>query len=142
MSTPVKITDGSGTETQAKVTVAGQLVTGPFSYDQVSSVTLGVDDTAVNFYPPVAGQQFVITTILLTANKNVTTDCTVVIYEADSPTDTVPDKTILNVEMLKNTSRDITGLNLLITSGKFINGKTDDDDVFATIMGYYIPRLE
>jgi len=141
MSAPVQIKDGSGSGTNAKVTPIGQVVTAPYAYDDVSTKTLDVDDTAVNFYLPKAGQQFVVTTILLTANKNVTTDCTVVIYEADDPTETTVTKTILNIEMLKNTSRDITGMNLLVSKGKFVNGKTDDDDVFCTIMGYYIPEL-
>ena len=32
-------------------------------------------------------------------------------------------------------------LNILVNEGRFIIAKTDDDDVFLTIMGYYIPAL-
>ena len=136
------IVDGSGSKVRTKVTSIGQVVTAPYSYDEVSAGTLDVDNTAVNFFGPKVGQQFVLTTILLTANKNVTTDCTVDIYEATTATATVVTKSIVNIEMLKNTGRDITGLNLLISEGSYINGKTDDDDVFVTLMGYYIPKIE
>jgi len=137
-----QIVDGTGTTVKTKVTSIGQVVTAPYSYDEVSAGTLDVDNTAVNFFGPKTGQQFVLTVILLTANKNVTTDCTVDIYAAATATATAITKSILNVEMLKNTSRDITGLNLVVAEGLYINGKTDDDDVFVTIMGYYIPKIE
>ena len=69
------------------------------------------------------------------------TDTTVVIYEATTASTATVSKTILNVEMLKNSYRDITGLNLLITAGRYVNGKCDDDDVFVTLMGYYVPKI-
>ena len=36
----------------------------------------------------------------------------------------------------------LTGLNLLVNGGKYVNGKTSDDDIHMTIMGYYIPELD
>jgi len=122
-----------------KVTALGQLVAGPFDYDEVSAITLDVANTAVNIFGPLVQKRFVVTAILLTANKNVTTDCSVEIYESDGPTSTTVDKSILNIEMLKNSDRDITGLNFRLTEGVYLNGKTDDDDVFVTVMGYYVP---
>ncbi len=40
--------------------------------------------------------------------------------------------------MLKQSARDLIGLNIIITEGSWVNGVTDDDDVFATVAGYYI----
>jgi len=40
--------------------------------------------------------------------------------------------------MPKNTTRDITGLNLLTSPGVWINIKTNDDIIYVTLMGYYI----
>ena len=34
-----------------------------------------------------------------------------------------------------------TPLHILVNSGKFINAKTDNDDVHLTLMGYYIEEL-
>jgi len=135
---PVRIT---GTNTDVHVTKAGQLVTAPFAYDEVVAITLDVDDQAYNFYKPVVDKQFVLTGILLTADSNVTGSALIDIYEGTTVSDTVISKAILHVEILKNGSRDITGLNIIVSSGLYVNAKTDDDDVFVTIMGYYIPKV-
>ena len=141
MTGPVHIIDGSGSKKRVGVTKIGQLVVGAFAYDEVVAKTSTVDDTAVNFYGPKVGEQFVITTILLTADSNVVGSSVIDVYEASSATSTVVDKSILFIDLLKNNFRDIIGLNLLITEGKYINLKADDSDVSATIMGYYVPKI-
>jgi len=130
---------GNGSE--AGVSQIGQLIVAPFAYDEVVAKTATVDDTAVNFYPPIVGKQFVITTILLTADSNVVGSSVIDVYETSSKTSLIVDKSILFIDLLKNGFRDIIGLNLLVTSGKFLNLKADDSDVSATIMGYYIPKM-
>lgn len=142
MSTPVQIVDGNGTKKKATVTNAGQLVVGPVAYNDISNRTMGTDNTAVNFFGPRAGEQFVINSIILYANRNVgVNDATVVIYEATSATETTVAKTLFTTEMVKQVGRNFDNLNLLVNQGVYINGKTDDDDVFGTILGYYIPVL-
>ena len=136
------ISDGGGNRVKASVTKNGQLVVGPYAYDEVSSQSLATDNVAVNFFGPKAGFQFVLTTILLNAKKTVTTDGLVEIYEATSSTSAVVAKSILAIEMLTNSVRDITGLNLLVSEGVYINGKTDDNVVNGTLMGYYIPVID
>jgi len=141
MSLPIQIQSSNGQGFGAVVTKNGQLVTAPLAYDEVKTVSLNVDDAGFTFYVPRAGEQFVITVILLTADKNVTTDCIVEIFEATAENSNTVDKSILLIEMLKNTGRDITGLNFLVSEGVYVNGKTDDNNVSATIMGYYITKL-
>jgi hypothetical protein len=143
MSLPTVIVDGGGGTNQAAcVNEIGELVTGRFDYDTVSNQTMETANTAVNFFGPLAGMQFVITSILIYANKNVGAgDATVTIYEATGATETAISRTIFTAEMVKQTRADFIGINLLINEGVFINGVTDDDDVFATVMGYYIPKL-
>jgi len=138
---PVRIIGGSS---EVNVSQIGQLITAPFAYDLVVSKTLDTDNVAVNFYKPRVGFQFVVTGLLITADKNVTQDCIVDVYPANSETDTVVPSTtgILHIEMLKNGSRDILGLNIVAGEGVYINSKTDDNNVFVTIMGYYIPALK
>lgn len=139
MSATFQIIGGSGAT--AKITKSGELVVAPLSYDEVANQTLDSANTAENFFTPKSQQQFVITTILLNADKSVTTDVIVDVYEADSLTSITIDKAILHVEILKNGQRDITGLHLLINTGVFINAKADDANVNITIMGYYIKKL-
>ena len=139
MSIPVRIEDGGN---QAKISQIGGLVTAPYDYDTVVAKTSAVDDTAVNFYPPLPNKQFVVTSVLLTADSNVVGSSVIDVYEATSLSDTVIEKSILHIDLLKNEHRDIIGLNLLITAGKYLNLKADDSDVSATIMGYYIPKLK
>ncbi len=142
IDTEIEGVDIHGVKTTVKVTRLGQLVTGSLKYDEVVALTADVINTGYNFYLPKAHQQFVVTTILLTADSNVTGSTLIDIYEASAVDSITIDKSILHVEILKNGSRDIIGLNLLIAEGKYLNVKVDDDDVFVTIMGYYVPAFE
>lgn len=139
MSTPAVIQDANSGN-RAIVTRYGQLVTSPVDYSTPVAKTLDVINTAYNFIEPTMDQSIVITDIILTANKNVGAgDATVTIYEADSIDTTTSTKDILNLEMIKQSNLVLTGLNLIITEGFFVNAKTDDDDVFVTIMFYRVP---
>ena len=136
------IKDGRGTGNKAKVTSQGQLVVAPLDFSSAYAVTASVINTAYNFVGPIAAKQFVITDLLLYADKNVGAgDASIQVYEASSSTSTTEDKTIINIEMLKQTSRDINGMNLIVSKGKWVNIKTNDNNVYATLMGYYIDAL-
>jgi hypothetical protein len=102
--------------------------------------TFATAATAYNFVPPIQNQFFVITAIILQANKNVnaTTGQVVDIYEGTNATSTTIDKKLVEVEMIKNDRIILTGLNIKMNEGKFLNGKTEDDDVLATVAGYYV----
>ena len=135
----VRIVGNNGNTTAVAPT--GELITGPLDFDTPMFQNMDIADQAYNFFPPKIGKQFVVRAIIMTANKNVTTDCTVDIYESSAEDSTIIVKSILQLEMLKNTVFSSTPLNILITEGLWLNGKTDDDDVFATLTGYYIPRI-
>jgi hypothetical protein len=126
----------------ARVTEFGQLVTSPIAYSTPVAQILTVVDTAYNFIEPEANHQIVITDIILTADKNVgASGASVQIYCADSidSTTVLTDGGVLDIEMLKNTSRDLIGLNFLVTEGFWINAKTDDNNVQLTIGYYRVP---
>lgn len=137
----VNIEDGSGTSSKVKVTKQGQLVVGELFFNDVSSQTLDVINTAYNFAVGKSGQNFIVTGVLIYANKNVGVgDATLDIYEAADATSTTIDKTILTLEVPQKVYVPfLDNLNLKITEGKFLNAKTDDDDIFLTIFGYYAP---
>jgi len=140
MSVPTKLVDPK-TGIAANVTEYGQLVVAPVDYSVPSAVTMGTVNTAYNFISPNAGHGIVITDIILTANKNVgANDAAVDIYMADADDTLTISTGILSLEMLKKTTISLTGLNMLVPEGFWVNGKTDDDDVFVTIMYYYVPK--
>ncbi len=144
MSTPVEIIDGrGGTGDHAKVSSIGQLITAPFAYSLSQFNELAEDNTAYNFYPPIAGKQFVITGIRARADRDVSTtvDAIVIVYEASSLTSTTVDKTLHQEALVRGEAVPLLPLNSLVNPGKFINAKTTDDDIHMTIWGYYIPVL-
>lgn len=139
MAIDIHIAAGNGKQNLAGVSPRGQLYTAPLDYSTAYNATADVANTAANLLVPKTGKQFVITSIHLYANKNVGAgDATVVLYEATSSSTATVTKTIFTVEMPKYSYRDLTGLNLIVTEGVWVNIKTDDDDVFATVLGYYI----
>ena len=135
------IQDGLGRGHIATVTHTGQLVVGSYAFDSVKQLTLDTAAAGYTFFKPKSGQQFVLTGVILTADKNVSTDCIVNVYEATTEDSATIETSIFQFEILKNGDRQLTGLNVLINEGKFLTAKTDDDDVYATLMGYYIPKV-
>jgi hypothetical protein len=135
-----KVVDGTGKGFNAKVSKWGIQATGPIDFSVSYSVEAAVINTAYNFVAPVTNHQFVVTSILLYANKGVGAgDATVEIYEAEAIDTVTVDRAILTTEMLKNTSRDLLNINMIVSPGKWLNIKTDDNTIFATILGYYVP---
>ena len=124
----------------ASVTQYGQLIVAPVDYSSLTQENLTVVDTAYVFVTPLAGHSIVVTDLLISTDKNVGVNgASLQIYtasEADSVTITGG---VLDVEMLKNTNRDLTGLNVLITEGLWLLAKTDDNNVNITIAYYYVP---
>jgi len=144
MPAPMHITgDHSGGLVAAIVTKIGQLVTAPYAYDETVFFELNLVNTAYSYYAPKNGKQFVITGIVAFADKEISnaSDTNIIVYEAASNTTTTVDKKLLHFGLAQNSTISITPLNILVSKGKFVNAKTDDDDIHMTIMGYYIPKL-
>ena len=136
----VNLKDGRGTNNLAKVSEYGQLVTSPLEYSEPYTASLDSTGTAFTIAVPKVGHRFIITDIILDAGKDVSasTAGTIVLYEGDSVDDTTGSKTILTVEMLKNTDRTITGLNMIVSEGVWLSMKTSDATISATVLGYYL----
>lgn len=140
MSLKIELKDGHGGGYTQKVSRWGIAATGPIDFSVSYPVTASVINTAYNFVGPQAGKQFIVTDIMLYANKNVgANDATVEIYEADAIDTTTVYRSVLVTEMLKQTNRDFIGLNLLVSQGKWLNIKTDDATIYASVLGYYVP---
>lgn len=143
MSVPAQLVDGRGTNNLACVSSNGQLITAPFKYDESKFVELDTINTAYNFYKAKAGEQFVITLIRAKADRDVsaTADATVVIYEATASGTTTVSKILHQEAMIRGESITLR-TNLLVSEGFFVNAKTTDDDIYITIMGYYVPTVQ
>lgn len=138
---PVTLTDGKH---GARFTKSGELVTASISYDSTEFRELSITNTAYNFYEPKGNKQFIVTAILAFGDKQVgsSTNATVIIYEASSADSIVAEKVLIQFEIGQNQSLPFTALRLKTSEGKFINAKTDDDDVHMTIMGYFIQAID
>ena len=139
MPLPVRIEDPE-TGKVAKVTSQGQLITGNLTFSSSTQATLAVANTPVKIVTPRAGKIIIITDIILYANRNVgVNDASVQLYESESEAvaKVSTDNVLLNQEIAKQTSLVLTGLNWKVAEGKFLNGVTDDDDVFVNLGCYY-----
>ncbi len=140
MSLVTRIVD-SLSNNSAKVTKFGQLVVSPIDYSVPSAREMITINTAFNFVTPTQDQQIVITDIVVSADRNVSanTPADVEIYEADSVDSLVPSDSIIRTQLLRATNIALTGLNLIVGEGKWLNAKTDDAGILLTIMFYKVP---
>ena len=138
MAIGIKIKDGRGSENEACVTSRGEMATNDIEYSVVYFVDADVISTAYNFVPPIAGKRFVIKYITLSGDKDIGTNgSTVEIYEATSPTSTVIEKQLLRIVLPEKTNF-TKPANTIVSEGVWVNIKHNDDDVFATLEGYYV----
>ena len=138
MTAPVRIVDPL-TGTAAKVTDFGQLVTSPIDYSVSSQVVAAVADLPYNMVGPENGRSIIVTAIILTANKDVgVNDATVTLYSA-STAEATTGEDILQLELERNGKLVLTGLNLKVERGLFLNVKTNDSTVYATVLYYRVP---
>jgi len=139
MAAPVYIVDPK-TGNKATVSEFGQLTISPVDYSTPVQEKLDVINTAFTMIEPVDGKLIIITDILLTANKSVgVNDATVSIYTSTVKGDLVAAGNIIELEMQQKSSLPITGINTKIDAGLYVNAKTDDNDIFVTIMYYRVP---
>lgn len=138
MATEMAIVGGGTNQRTALVSNSGELLTRPFAYSDPKFQDMDVAATAYNFFAPKVGEQLVITDIVAFADRDVTTQTQLDIYEADSTSSTTIDKQILRLDIAKLTESPHHGLLWLVSEGKFVNAKHDDDDIFLTIAGYFV----
>ena len=118
----------------AGVDPEGALTTNQPTASMPFGATLSVVDTAYNFFRPVRGQSYEVTSIIIGSDKDIGPDgAIVVIYEATSAASLVATKTLLSMQILRNTVVPLTGLHWAVTEGWFINVKTNDATVYVTI---------
>ncbi len=140
MSTPTVIKDNNSGNT-AKVSKFGQLIVASLDYSTPISDSLDVIDTAFNFVRPQQDHSVVITDIVVSADNSVSNvvPAEVEIYEATTADTTTIDTGIVSPRVVRADNLALNGLNLLVPEGKFVNAKTNDNNVLVTIMFYRVP---
>ena len=125
----------------AKVSQFGQLAVGPLSDSQFYLGTATVANTAVNVVPPLASKQFVITALIISANRDVGANGAIVdVFESTiSSTSAVISREIIQEELAKQTRLVLTNIQIIVSPGVWVNVKTDDNIVRCNIAGYYVP---
>ena len=125
----------------AKVTKFGQLVVAPLQFSTPKSDNLNVIDTAFNFIEPEQDHSIVITDIIISADNSVsnTAPAEIEIYEAAAFDTTTIDVGIVSPRLTRADNLALNGLNLIVPEGKFVNAKTNDNNVLVTIMFYRVP---
>lgn len=140
MSAPVNI-KGDRTGQVAKVTRFGQLVVAPIQYSTPVTQEMDTINTAFNYIAPIQGSSIVITDIFVSADNMVSNvvPAEIEIYTAESGDTITVLNSILQPRVVRSGNVPLTGLNLLIGEGVWVNAKTNDDNVLLTIMFYRIP---
>ena len=136
----VNLIGGNAEHIPAGTTRNGELLVSPFAPSEGTFQDMAVDNQAYNFVLPEPGERFIITGLIVSTDRNVGINGAVVqFYEASSADTGSIDKVILRLDLPKNTPFVITGAHFAVTEGKFVNGKTDDNNALATIFGYQVP---
>lgn len=140
MAAPIAIVDSKDGVT-ARVTRFGQLVVAPLAYSEPIAQELDATDTAFNFLAPESGKNIVITDIIVSTGQLVspTDPAEIEIYEADADDSLDILQGIVSPRLVRAGSLVLTGLNLLVPEGRWVNAKTDDASIFITIMFYRVP---
>jgi hypothetical protein len=140
MAAKVVIMDGAnGTGQYAGVTPIGELIVAGFGTLTNKSVfqTMASANAAFNFFGPIAGQEFVITSIILDGPA-----ANISIYEAASTSTITIDRLVYKINLRAATTISIPfsfGGFLSVSEGEYLNALTDTATVNMNIIGYYSP---
>ena len=139
MTLDVNISDGSGSgRHKARVTHNGELIVRDAAkFSTAIRTILDGTGTAFNITPPKAGSNYIVTGLLVNADKSVTATAVVEIYESSSATSTIQDKGVITIDVTKNTTIPLFPLRLIVSEGAFLNAETDDATVNITTLGYF-----
>lgn len=140
--TQIVLHDGE-TGADSKLSSNGELLVRQFDYSTAAFANCNVDDTAFNLKLPLAGSQFVVTGGLISGNRDIGVNGSIlVVYEASSTSSlTVVNDAIIEVEVPKSTVFPFIVPNVLTDEGSFINAKCDDNSVRISLYGYFVPKI-
>jgi hypothetical protein len=130
------IKDGTGRGYIAKVNKQGNLITSQDKNDIASKAVLSAT-TVYNLREPRAGQQFIITGVILNAARSVSIEALISVFES-SVFQGASTKGIIAVDVAKDSTIPLIGLYLAVGEGKWLSCTTDDPTCNVTLLGHYI----
>lgn len=136
MTIDIKIvgTDGN----TAQVTAQGALKIIPNEFSKPSKQSI-IDANAVSFWPPKAGEKFIVTGVIVNTDRNIGVNGALIdIYEATSASSTDIEESIISIDQAKSVTSALLPLFTEVTEGRWVNGKSDDANVHVTVFGYYV----
>ncbi len=120
----------------------GELAVAPLSYSTPTAQDMNAINTAFNFHKPRAGKQFVITGLIVSTSRNVGPNgANIELYEASAVDSTTVVKSVLVLDLPKQTVVPLLDVNVILNEGAFLNGKTDDAEVKVTVAGYEVNTI-
>ena len=130
---------GRDGRTTAEVTPFGQIVVAPLDFSRPATAQLAVAGVAVNLIEPLHGHSIVITDIMLSTSRTVGVNgADIVVFEGVTAETLIPIEVVFETDLAKSTFVPITGLNLGVPQGRFVNVTTSDVAVFITVMFYRV----
>ena len=131
----------SDTGQTARVTPFGQLVTAPIEYDDTVSVLLNADNIVFNLLTPTTGERIVITGFVISATKDISPSdpADILIYESDAIDSAVSSRSLIEPQLLRATNLPITGINMIVSQGTWVNATTTDSGIVLTVLFYRVP---
>ena len=132
------IIGGRGKPHRVGVSKNGELITSQLSFDMGIRKVLDSTGTAFNHVEPESGKKFIITGLVINADKNVTASAVTEFYEADSPTNATASTALLTIDVPKNETVVITNIRMETSTGVYLNSKTDDATVNYMVLGHFV----
>lgn len=130
----------AGQVNELSISNRGEALVRSFDYSDFDFKNINVANTAFNFFEAKTGEQFVITGMSISGNRDIGVNGAVLtIYTAETATSTTPLQTPFEVEVAKSTTLPYILPNLLPDENTFLNGKADDTNVRVGLFGYFVP---
>lgn len=142
MTVPAGIVD-TRTGQSARVTPYGQLVVAPLAFSTPKRNEMTATATAYSFVRPSANQIIVLTDIIVSGGKDISANdpATVRVFAANGESSTIAATGEDTLQLLvgRGLTTAVTGLNVTVGGGVWLNATTDDATVSLTIAYYYAP---
>lgn len=125
---------------EAVVTELGEVAVSPLFFSKFYNGATAANDVPVNIVPPKHGMIFIIKAIILSGDRSIgASGAVTALYENNtSGVDTVQESVIITEEIGKQTRMVVSGVNIAVTQGKWVNLVSDDVIVRCNIEGYYV----
>jgi len=137
----VKLVDSNGKGSGVRVSQNGQMIIAPIAFSIPVQKSLNVDNQVFNLATARVAHRIIITDVILIGDRNIgVNDATVDIYAADFIDSSTIVKSIFSLDVAKNASIVMTGLNMVTDVGVFLNAKSSDSTVSLTVGYYYLPE--